>query len=630
MVDKKLAIIYYYTDESRAIVEPDVEKFYKVLDENAAFQKAGIMVQSYYVPNAVHLNDTLKKLVQEPFSEIYLHFSGHGQTEGIPYDDWIVKNENFAIMLDHNTPKVNPKIVSCFFSSCKSSQLAKIVAQRNIPIVIGTQKDEDLENNFAIAFQNAFYKYLSLKWSFKKAFEQASNDVEQGFQNKDLSHQVLFRGIGSGNIFEPDDTLELQILLMEGEENRHMIYPNVLDMVDFEPPNKKILFVLANENVYKKFEEAFNAAGQHEFIKLFLIKNENLPDVDLESFKQALSFREIRVLFIVQSEDLLFKESSSRSKSRLLFDNDKLFRDFADLEIGIAVKKGVNEETAFRNTDFLKAELHTLPTFRYDEFDELFRDNKFDKFINKFTVDLSQRISYVMKFPCDPTRKEVTALYNPANYICAFFAPRKYEKLINYIVNWLRQYTKMPNPVIIADDSQKDQLKITDMLTTAIVNNYPDEPHYSVLDLATLFKIIVAQGHIVVCRADLRDDQLEEFKQDLANLLSDLDGSMKNLRQAPRQPTFLFFINSDNFTFTDHPVLTLSKTKNFSIPQPVTKDIFDEWTGKIKGDDLEFDQLLDHLGETDFDTYKDQGPDAVIELICETLKIPPQQILKIS
>lgn len=149
---KKLVVIYFYSEDNEAIASSDHEEFYDELADYEAFERNGIVVDQNYCPNARTLRDKLKTLLDEPYKELYLHFSGHGDTDGIPLGDWTVGTENFAVMLD------DPKIVSCFFSSCKSAELVKVVSERNIPIVIGTRGNNDIENGFAIEFQKQFYK----------------------------------------------------------------------------------------------------------------------------------------------------------------------------------------------------------------------------------------------------------------------------------------------------------------------------------------------------------------------------------------------------------------------------------------------------------------------------------------
>jgi hypothetical protein len=623
MVDKKLAIIYYYTEANKQIVEQDVEKFYNGLDLST-FEKAGILVEKHYIPTAAALNDKLRSLLQDRHSEIYLHFSGHGQTAGIPYDDWIVQNDNFAIMLDNG--EVNSKIVSCFFSSCKSAQLAKIVSERKIPIVIGTQNDENIENKFAIDFQRSFYKYLAQKLSFKLAFEKACNDLDQKLENKAPSHSVQVRGLRKLHVEEADIN-QLQIILKEGEEGRHMIYPNLLDAVNFEGDDKNILFVYAeNENVLNLFEAAFNDAGQHELAKLFLLKNEDLAQIDPMGLKQVFALREIKVLFIVQSEVRLF----DNPQLKLLFDNIELFRDFTEtLKFGIAVKDGVNESAAFENSDFFKNELPQIPKFEYAGFRDLFQNNEFNGYLSEITIDLSLRIEHVMGFPCNPTRDEILELDHPTTYVRVFFAPKKYEKLINYIVNWLYKYTENKNPIIVADSLYQDKPEPTEALTEAIKKVYTNK--YERRRLAAIFPQIVEEGHIMVCRTELNDNQLIQLKENISVLLSQLDTSVSSwFAEPPEHPSFIFFINSDNFEFTEQPVLQISKTKRFSPPEPITQMIFESWTNEMKFRNKDFYNFLKDLSDNDFSEYQDQAPDRVIEWLCETLKIPTQQVLKIS
>lgn len=623
MVEKKLVIFYYYTPANKEIVEADVKEFYTDLRNMTAFEKHEVIIEHFFCPSAAALNDKLKSLTDERYGELYLHFSGHGMTNGIPFNDWVVGNENFATMLDH------PKIVSCFFSSCQSADLASIASGKKIPVIIGTSSNNNIENAYAIRFQKSYYQYLSKKSSFLQAFDKATNDIEQEVETP-VNKGTLVRGMIGGNIFENEPPKQLQIVFhSEKEKDRHLIYPSIVDAIDFVDDNSKILFVYAdNDNVLADFEKSFNAKGLHEFFKLFILKNEDLAELDAVRLKQVFIMREIKFLFLLPAEVDIFQNA----KLKQVFDDGDLLQEGHPLKMGVAVKRGVQVTNVFNGTAFLKGALDDLPQFKYEDLDGLFDQNKFDKFINELTIGKTERVGHIMKFPCKPVRAEVRTLGKTGNYVCAFFAPEKYQDVIHFIVNGLRRYKKISTPTIISDHQLKDHLSTVDALAAAIKSTYQDKTFYKTLPLSVLFPIIVSEGHIVVCRTNLNQDKLANLKEDITDLLSTIETCVKGITSPPPFPTFFFFINHDDFDFDGSSVTILDRVKNqkISTPEDITKASFEEWTEKIKGDDEDYDNLLDHLSTTNFDAFTDQGPAAIVKLVCDALKIPAQQILRIS
>ncbi len=142
------------------------------------------------------MNNTLKALKEsKEYDELYLHFSGHGHAEGIPFEEWKLHNTLFANILE------DKKIKFCFFSSCQSADLVKIVSEREIPIVLGTKYLENIENTYAIDFQLEFYRGLANKLSFLQAFKNAytTQKVKEREENPDPDSGVVVKHRGEGS-----------------------------------------------------------------------------------------------------------------------------------------------------------------------------------------------------------------------------------------------------------------------------------------------------------------------------------------------------------------------------------------------------------------------------------------------
>lgn len=625
MTDKKLVVFYYYTDSNKKIAEEDFKAFYSVMEENEAFEKEGIIIENYFAPDAAKLLSKLTSLLAEPYSELYLHFSGHGRTEGIPYDDWVLKSSSFSIMLDH------PKVKFCFFSSCKSAQLVKIVSERKIPIVIGTEGDDNIENGYAIEFQKKFYSKLSKKLSFLKAFEQAQNDLKVE-QKIEIKVGVLTRAEMALDDLEATVNNKLQIVFSEDEEkNRHLVYPTVVEAITNVEENKQIIFAYAdNKNLLDEFEASFNKKGLHEQSKLFLLNENDLRKLD-DNDGKGVFLEDIKILFIVQSARDIFENE----KLVNVFDDQKKFTEFDNLKFALAIKNGTNENNLFKNTSYFKEEIDKYTgtnksRFYYDTFDDLFDDNGFDRYINEIGIHLSTRKSYIINNLSHPTKKEVKFIKDPMHYLRVLFAHKKNEKLINYIINWLSGYEKFETPIIISDYLHKDQLTAIDALKAAIKSTYKDDPTYTLFleqNMSFALAPIILHGHIIVIRTDL--DDLEELKTQVREVLLAFD-QVPNLSVPPKSPTYIFFINEDSFSFSEADRLSLAKTKNFSKPSPISKEFIELWTSFFQDSNKEFDEIIEKLLQIDFDKYKDQCPSGVIEEICDHFKIPRKQILSIS
>lgn len=165
---KKLIVIYNGSPDNTEINNSDYTLFYKViLNKNSS--TSGVDIDVLFCPRKEVLFDYLQDLTtHKEKQDLYLHFSSHGTDKGIPYQDWIIQNKELAKLLEHE------RIKFCFFSSCRSADLAHLVNHHNIPIVVGTKEHIDIENDWAIKFQVAFYqRLLENCLSFSLAFEQA-------------------------------------------------------------------------------------------------------------------------------------------------------------------------------------------------------------------------------------------------------------------------------------------------------------------------------------------------------------------------------------------------------------------------------------------------------------------------
>jgi len=188
-MNKELVVIYNASSADKSIFESDYEQFFLPLKNNPNFQNNGITLDVWYCPSSGFLLEKLETLLSRNNSEIFLHFSGHGEIKGIEYGEWLLKNENLASQLNDS------KIKFCFFSCCQSGNLVELVNEKNIPVIIGTAGKNNIENKFAIEFQQRFYSLLLAKESFHDAFEKSIAKIEEEKQkilNKGKHRKITF------------------------------------------------------------------------------------------------------------------------------------------------------------------------------------------------------------------------------------------------------------------------------------------------------------------------------------------------------------------------------------------------------------------------------------------------------
>lgn len=631
MVNKKLAIFYYATEANQEIIRTDFGGFFADLWDNRAFERAGFIVDPIFVPNAQALNIKLKNLVKEPHDELYLHFNGHGQTKGIPFDDWVLGNETFATILEED------KVVSCFFASCKSSILAKIVAEKDIPVVIGTLYDENIENNYAIDFQKAFYGYLAEKRSFRQAFEKAQADLTIEEEATELTGDVWVRGDVEEDVFSAGPANALQIIFRSEKERDglFLIYPNLLDRLNTLDENRQNTTLLAysdNAGVREAFNANIEEGGYDDYVSLISIGPEDLndlPDQDVDALKMQ-HLPDFRFLFIITTE-----VNSFTGNVAAIFDNSNSLGMMP--KIRMVVKNGVSLEEAVRDTAFVKEEL-VKPgrVFEYDTFPNLFEQTTFNEFLTEVSIDPVVRKKHLLNFPCNPTRKIIRPARRVSNsrFVHAFFAQRKFEKIVHHVVNWLQnsEYSgkRFPTGVIISDFAHKGELGTKEILEEAIRAESKNLATPDVKFLGLLVEMFKG-GQIVVCRTNHNSPKIREEVEDLLREIEKAYGFFSMQFEAPKLPTIFFFVNEDDLgkpIAGSDPVGTKNvQPVNLPHPNKITQDSFDMWLENASNDDGGIFDLFEEIINENRFANDDVEPVTAINWFCEALRISPKQIL---
>ena len=619
MFERKLAVIYFHAAESEPIVNSDYQRFYvDFLNKIMAFDEANIEVSHAFCPNPSSLFDTIEKLLNSSAQEIFLHFSGHGNADGIPYPNWQIDNEDFGVILD------NEKIKSCFFSSCRSADLVKILKNRKIPVVIGTK--DDVENNFAIEFQRKFYKYLSNRKSFIQAFETSITKLKQENQQQIVPTQILRSGIALDDIDENNLNEFIIAFQDETEEDRHLIYPTVLDEIGKVEDYKRKLFVYSpDESAIERFEKEFhkNEKAYYSLVKLFPLKEEDLGVLNKK--EERIESEDIKILLLANSVDPL------GSNARRFYNNSDLL-DKGNLQFALALQQDLSRSTVLQNLDLFEQKVEN--NIRFRSIEELFSEEKFDQFVIGTEVRFNNRMKVIQKFPVEPTREEVNNQYQASEFIRLIFAPKKYERLINYFVNifhqkWKRIDSKPFTPIVIADQIHQKELPVIKILFNSIKNNYKD---HQLVRFALnqgekiIFQNLFLLGQIFILRIDIKNEQ--DLKSELEKVIAVFENI--ELPNPPEYPSYMFILNGNSHSPFNQNELSVTNAKSLTEPRPLTNEGFKEWLANEEDNYDGLNELTQELYQIDMDEFQERCPSDLIEILCEALGISSNTLLKIS
>jgi len=616
MFDKKLVVIYYYSEDNKEIASSDHKQFYDELKDNEAFEKNGIIVDQNYCPNARTLRDKLKTLLEEPYNEIYLHFSGHGDTGGIPLGDWTVGTESFAIMLDH------PKIKSCFFSSCKSAELVKVVTERDIPVVIGTREDKDIENSFAIEFQKQFYKGLADRKSFNRAFEDAWNDIEIDKRLK-IDKYASTRGSFSLTKLQNSVLNKLQIVFStKEEENRHLIYPTIVDRLQFIDDSESMVLIYGTDSdEVNKFIEYFDKKGYNENNIIIPLTEKDLTAIKSGNSDMLNMRSNVKII-------LLLTEEQPISKSfKFLFDKEKIFQ-YDNIKLRVVQLDGIDK------TKILSSGSHILKDydqnkFVYIDYDTLFKKDEFLNFLTGIDISDERRKFYTFEFPCYESDKNPVNVELEKISVQFFYISYTHEKVANFIINRIRYLEEKETPNLIINQHYHPDKNLDELLKDKIYKHLKLTKRRS---LGSMIEDLLDKPYVIVLKL-AADYEKEKVNESLMKIIDSFSKALGEFEEFNETPTYVFVFYHD----TNHGDLPIKKEERFAVSEvPGPKNIntqIQEWNDSIFKSrvKLSHKKIIQQIfGVLNDSELENKYPTHAIEIICEGFKIPRKQILNIT
>ncbi len=610
MARKRIVVFYHQGKGNEAIAETDYASFYTTL-QHASREIQDLQVESFDIPAIHHLNAKVKTLIDDQGSdELYLHFSGHGNEDGIPYDTMILQNAELAAQLDHS------KIKFCFFSSCESAALVRLVNERDIPIVIGTLGNNAISNTYAIEFQKAFYHALLQSRKFENAFEVARDELKFRF-HQDISSQIIIRGESGGPVVK-EQINALQIVFSDKQYAVTRLIPsNFLLEMRSATADKPFLLTWFDQAIEgERFKNQFDASGFYDQFQYIQLVKEDLNLINNRGDDDPFQNENIRLLICCSTPNVIHDELRKH-----LITHNWALDHYKPL---LAIQQNLNPEQIIGDPRLLQI-IPQSNLIRYKDVEKLFEDNSFLNELMQHSLSFSERKEITFAFNSKPVKEELIEIEDQNKFIRVFLAKNLNELLINFLVNWIRTRENQKSRNIIIDNILDPNLDFVKELEKEINTSAPS-PIFE-LNLATLY----STGVIIVIRSHSSD--MGKFNTDIQGILKLLNsGTPIYQTKKPETPSYLFFLFEESAQFIPQQDPNIY-FKKFSDPLPVDTDILDEWTGQYS--------LLNHkkqivdevrrVGKAiDVEAYKSSCPSAVIQVICDELKIPRRQVLGIQ
>ena len=611
MAKKRLVVIYHYGPGNEHITQSDYEESFVPI-KNKVRGIPELEIEAFPSLDVGKLIDKLDQLKNdEGNEELYLHFSGHGASKGIPYGEWFLKNNDLAIIIDH------PKIKFCFFSSCKSGDLVAITNTRNIPVVIGTVAENDIENSYAIAFQAELYEGLLASRDFDNAFEYALITTNNR-KNKSYRYDPFVRGEGGVELTE-QKLNALQIAFASNTDKNSRMLPSnfIIEMVNSQY-NKPFCLNWFDDPVQgQNFSNGFRQGGFHQQIEYLTIPEHDLFRLNDRGDHDPIATGDTRLVIHCSMEEVLPPKIRAHLKTPKIWSMD-------NYKIMFCLKSGIKLEHILLDA-ILEDQIPKEQVFRYQEkVTDLFDDDEFIKALDQHTISFTERKKITLNFTSKPNKNEVVEIMDANKFVRVFFAKSANERLINFLVNWIMSKDGLPWPPLVVDNRINPEMNFNQELQQQILKQRNINKN-----LARQFEDIYDSGCIIVVRN--RSGDIESSKKALGELIEKMDAASKLFDEPPETPTILFFLheNGGAIPLQENTHIYL---KQFSDPLPVDKEMITEWRNKY--DPLTVSshtaaQVKSISSKIKPEKYKDCCPSSVIEFICDEFSIPHKQIIGI-
>ncbi len=622
MDSRKLVVIYLNTPGGAEIVATEDQDFYPALQ---VLVGNGVRLAKAKCSTPKDIIDVINEHIdpKEGIDKLFLHFSGHGSPSGFPYEDFMLKNSALGTLIDQRN------IEFCFFSTCHSGGLVEIVNGRNIPVVVGTAGDNQIENSFAIKFQLSFYRaLLQQNKSYNQSFEAALVEVGEGDRNK-FSNKVLVRGEAADG--DEEAALNaLQIAYVDKEFGATFMSPpdflrEMHHLVHFGDANQDPV-VCVNWFNDEQLELAFSRA--------YLDKG----------FDQQLEYVQIeqKDLNLLNDRDRHGDDPFGLARSRLLvhcatpqilppaicdFVLDDTLATMDHCKALFLLKSGVTTTDLFVDNTFVR-KIRDDQIYHYtDSVVELFDNDDFIKALDDNPINFGARKAIALNFDCKPMKSELIEIEAASNTAGVFFARVLNARLIRFLINYIKlKYQLISPPTFVIDNSVVESMDFFE----ALKNNL--EHHYNSTNLISNVANLLDSGGFIVF-VDHQDDTRENNKA--ISKVIDKIGMVAEDEKGDDAKIFVFCLSVQGAALNT-PVVDRVFTKKFSPPAIVNREMLELWRDTYSVNPLLtnaraqkaiFDEVS-RISETiKPEKFEDCCPSAVVARICDEIRIPRKQII---
>ena len=613
-----LAFFYYSSQGGENIIDTEWNKFYKSVETLKPKYGELEVIPPVGCSNASMLRTHIERLIGK-HEEIHLHLSGHGNEDGIPYRNWLLEASDLTTFID------KPQVKFCFFSSCRSSVLAELANARHLPVVIGTKGCNDIENSYAIEFQTQFYTELFKGETFETAFKNACVNANTDLEKKYQSGKEVLRSEGGRKQIVEDRINALQIIFASDNDKKCFLIPPdfISTMLASKTTQPWLLNWFADGRTAGDFREAFDEAGFDQRIQYLAVSNDQLVLL-LESNRGAddpLVSENVRMLVHCRKGKEIHEHLYKHIKS----ENNISGKNYQVL----CCMKESEKDDILEENPLLKERIPENQFFFYnDQETELFANDRFVQSIDLQEISLSHRKEIAFNFSVKPTKREIVEMTDNDKFVRIFFTNMFYEKLINYIVNWIKPRFPV-NPLLIVDTDIQPNFK--QGLEQEVSDKVPESG-----GLKNAFSQLMRSGVILVIRK--RGGVLEDGLKELQLLIEILQYASDGFDHRPTTESLVFF-QHDYGTDLTAPGSKRLFLKYFQKPQPVDEEILGDWCNRYAYNPLDYNpshtspivsrRVSDIAQKIKPAEYQDSCPSAVIDFICQELGIPTKQVTEI-
>ncbi|MDX1477934.1 MAG: hypothetical protein R3301_09530 [Saprospiraceae bacterium] len=630
---KKLVWFFNGSDGNEAIAETDYARSFKAISL-LPMDPNRLQVTEVLCTSAGRFVSKLREYLRDPsVDQLFLHFSGHGDAPGIPYNEWLLDNASFAELVD------NAKVRMCFFSSCKAEELVRLVNERDIPVVIGTAAN-DLQNKYAITFQRAFYESLVEGKTIPAAYQTGliAANAESG-QNL-VSEPVILRGQGAGDRLAQVN--KLQCVLADKRYASLRLNPNLeqeMREAGFERP-----FVL-NWFQDPVAGQAFGRAFRDKFddrLTYLRIPDDQLDALDLLKPSSVLDERHAPddtydpfvssdITLVLHCDENL--ELPVPIRNHLTGEGveglieHRLF-DFDNYRVIMNLKPGIDKDILVKNPGVAEK----ITAFRYrDTPSDTLGNDAFIRQIDRQLIDFSKRKEITLNFTYTPHKGALIEVPSEHKTVRFFFANNINEYLINFLIRWIILRDRYTAPVIQLDNIVDPDMDFLDALNKELAKGAAQQ------GLAFYLIQKFPEGLIIVMRN--RSDDIQASKAIIDQLVTEADTAAM-IAQNVSRPSLIFFLHDSNEQIA-LPERDRIHVRNLTEAIPVNNEMLERWCKLYPFDEYAADPTMKVIHDSvvrvsasikdklDNQQYQGPCPSEVICDICDQFALPHKQIIRL-